>query len=675
MTPIESKHQQLLDEGIDFGAALGPEQVTYDGGSKQEFQFGSIYFHPRIGEAFECHGAILGRYKDMFEELGMLGYPVTDEQDNPRVPGGRTNKFENGSLFLGDAALGPTENGAVLSFSQGAVVPLPQGVADLWTAQEAIGASIGTPSALGYPATSAPGTTVFPFSSGAILLDSAGKASRSDPIPPELGRYFQPADKVENLSSSLAGTRATALLGGDAALKAIAGDLAALSGPTDFAYFLNWHVDIDLALIAGDSGSTLRTLLSNATGAGVQVRAMFWAGTDPGHPPLSIDPSLFIGFEVLRPLVMSHVANRSLNSAAALFINGLTGDASAILDSRHLPFGSHHMKLLVIRSGTSLIAYAGGVEYNADQLQAVDGEPGSPVLDLSVRLEDRAAWLALDTFVKRWQAHPDGTPGLRGAGLPVPPSSGGPLTVQMTHTYGESFPFARPVRSSGAALANGIRNARQFFYLEDEYATGSEELGRAIRDCLGSNPGALGILVIAAEDSSTALPDLPFRRRAFLAPLVNEFPGQFLVFERLGPAGATTGQGAYVHTTLLIADDEAAFIGSAGSTRRSWFHDSELELTVVDTVNGVGAVAPGSRGWARDLRCQSWSRQLGVGDNTLGDPAVDLRVWQGVANGTVTGSFVKPYDTTLSPPRPSNRGLLLNPLLLDRIWDSAVDPG
>ena len=185
------------------------------------------------------------------------------------------------------------------------------------------------------------------------------------------------------------------------------------------------------------------------------------------------------------------------------------------------------MKVLLIRNGSSLIAYVGGVEFNSDRLNSVTGKPGTPLFDISVRLQDAGAWLALDTFVNRWQAHPDATGTLRGTGLPIPLPAGGPLAVQVTHTYGQGFPFPNPVRTASAAISNGIRSAHTFFYMEDQYFVGSPQMDSAMRDMLSANPKAMGIIVIAAEECVTDLPDLPFRRRAFLGPLATAFSNEW----------------------------------------------------------------------------------------------------------------------------------------------------
>ena len=99
-TAIEEKHDLLLVNGLDLGEPLGDEEKLEDGGSRQFYEFGRIYFHPRVGAAFECHGLILQRYIEMGEATSRLGYPVTDEMDSPAAVGARMNAFEDGVLLF-----------------------------------------------------------------------------------------------------------------------------------------------------------------------------------------------------------------------------------------------------------------------------------------------------------------------------------------------------------------------------------------------------------------------------------------------------------------------------------------------------------------------------------------------------------------------------------------------
>ncbi|MFE6690632.1 S8 family serine peptidase [Streptomyces sp. NPDC057743] len=108
MSKIDDKHDALISQGIlDLGAATGDEEPLYDGGSCRTYQFGRIYFHPRIGDAFEVHGAILDTYLEVGAERSALGYPLTDESDQPGVTGGRMNSFEQGAVLF-DPASGTT---------------------------------------------------------------------------------------------------------------------------------------------------------------------------------------------------------------------------------------------------------------------------------------------------------------------------------------------------------------------------------------------------------------------------------------------------------------------------------------------------------------------------------------------------------------------------------------
>ncbi|MDH6247767.1 IPT/TIG domain-containing protein [Mycobacterium sp. OTB74] len=587
-------------------------------------------------------------------------------------------------IGAGGASFVPHDDGVVLATPEAAPQPLPQAVFELWSAQEAAGNSVGPPTAFAFPSTS--GTTIFPFLNDGIELNSVGVPSLVELLRNDLQRYFQPGDVSLGLNNPVpARTEAIPLIGGTAAFAAMRDDIASTNGENDFVYILSWHCNVDLPLVAGDPTSTLRSLLASCASRKVQVRAMLWAG-DPVPPPptiVLIGSPVGIAWQYVKDYVKTH-SSRTVNAPAVEFINGLAAsgnDAAAILDDQHLPMGSHHQKVVIVGrgpfsttgAGGKLIAYVGGIEANIDRVPPpLLAEPGSPLFDISVRLEGAGALLVLDTFTLRWTPHPAnlGAP-LRGANLAVPTHTG-PLVVQVTHTYGRGFPFPTAVQTASTALANGIKNARQFFYMEDQYFVGSPKMKTAIGDALSSNPGLVAIVVIAAEDSVIDTPDIGFRRRAFLQPIVASFPNQILVFERLG-SGSTTGPTAYVHSKLLIVDDEAAFIGSVNSSRRSWFHDSEIDATIVDS-GGAGGTTPGTRGWIRDFRCQLWSAHLNTASGVLGDPASDINLWRAVISGTLLGASVRPYDVGAVVPRYSIKGVQLPDAVLQNGWDSFVDP-
>lgn len=585
------------------------------------------------------------------------------------------------------ASFVPHDRGVVLAVPEIAPQPLPQAVFDLWSTQEAAGASLGPPTAFAFPS---PTGNTFPFLLGSVTLSDAGVMFVSGPFSSaDLQRYFQPADVDLHLIPRLTGTFATPIIGGAVAFAQMRTDIASATGASDFVYILSWHCNVDFELVPGDSTSTLRSLLASCAANGVQIRAMLWAGDPVPAPPTILrftHPQIAVPWQLVKDYARMKTS-RTVNEPAVNFINGLLAsgnDAAAILDDRHLLAGSHHQKVVIVGVGGKLIAYVGGIEFNLDRIPPpVVGELGSPLFDISVRLQDGGAGLVLETFLSRWNLHPNklGAP-LRGGsgGLPLP--AGGPMAVQVTHTYGRGFPFVSAVQTASTALANGIRSARKFFYMEDQYFVGSPKMASAIRAALFLNPTLIGIIVIAAEDSVNDLPDLPFNRRLFLQPLANSFPNRFLVFERLG-GGSTTGPTAYLHSKLLIVDDEAAFIGSVNSNCRSWSHDSEIDATIVDT-SGPGGIASGTRGVVRDFRCNLWSQHFTLDSALLGDFAFCLGLWKAIISGQLVlpgGSgavSVRPYNvgTTLATiPRYTILGRPVDNDLLRLAWNTIEDPG
>jgi hypothetical protein len=719
---FDAKANDVAGTRFDLGSRTGTRLDLVDGFATCDFQNGICveaghviaYAMPSsVQTAWTAAGGLDGTFGpptgDPFEldvtrsvqEFTLVAHVFGGPQDFtlPRamweasIAGGSMIGMPLGSpqaIGTGGASFVPHDLGVVLSTPETSPQPLPQAVFDFWSAREAAGTSLGPPAAFAFPS---PAGNIFPFLLGSVTLSDAGVASASGPVSADLQRYFQPGDVAQGLTPRLAGTVATPLIGGAAAFAQMRTDIASTTGASDFVYILSWHCNVDLQLVPGDPTSTppvpgdptstLHSLLTSCASRGVQVRAMLWAGATlpllppplpPPFPPFS--PVELVAWELARAY-LSMKTNRTVNEPAVNFINGLLAsgnDAAAILDGSHLPAGSHHQKAIIVGAGGKLIAYVGGIEPNLDRLPPPSArEPGSPLFDISVRLQDAGAFLVLDTFIARWNRHPKKLgPSLRGESVKLPLPAGGPLAVQITHTYGRGFPFTSAVTTASTALSNGIQNARQFFYMEDQYFVGSEKMLAAIRQAL-SLPTLIGIIVIAAEDSVADLPDVGFRRRAFLQPIVNSSSGRLLVFERLGDDGSTTGPNAYVHSKLLIVDDEAAFIGSVNSNRRSWFHDSEIDATVVDAV-GPGGTTPGTRGWARDLRCELWSRHLHIATGLLGDPISDVALWLGVITGTTLGASVRPYDVTAAVPRYAIAGVTVPDLLLEQAWNAVEDP-
>ena len=83
-----------------------------------------------------------------------------------------------------------------------------------------------------------------------------------------------------------------------------------------------------------------------------------------------------------------------------------------------------------------------------------------------------------------------------------------------------------------------------------------------------------------------------------------------------------------MHAKVCVVDDVWATIGSDNLNRRSWSHDSELNIAVLDETlderdpRDPGGLGDGARLFARDLRLQLWREHTDgdVPDDELIDP-------------------------------------------------------
>ena len=76
------------------------------------------------------------------------------------------------------------------------------------------------------------------------------------------------------------------------------------------------------------------------------------------------------------------------------------------------------------------------------------------------------------------------------------------------------------------------------------------------------------------------------------------------------------GNPVYVHAKVVIVDDVWAMVGSDNLNRRSWSHDSELSIGVLDHTRDTrppvdpAGLGDGARTFARDLRLRLWREHL-----------------------------------------------------------------
>lgn len=436
------------------------------------------------------------------------------------------------------------------------------------------------------------------------------------------------------------GNEVVPLVDGPETFRALHAAIGTATAPGHYVYLLGWWLDLDEPLDVPSVGlacprsprrgpSTVRALLTAASAAGVQIRAMLWDQT-----------------------------GGTKNTAEVAFVDGLTHGA-ALLDNHQLAFfvGSQHQKLLVVKGTEGLLAFCGGVDVNCDRVcpagscppsgssgSASGSNAGQPLHDVHCRVKGPAANDLLAVFVKRWFSNPDHvardiTKGTL-LGLREPPSpAAGRALVRVGETYNATATMPGGAirtfrdRTVQEILLAVIGGARRFLYIEDQYLIGmcaAEAIARAL-----PNLDHVTVLIAPSEIS-----DLPRRwelRRRFIDHIRFAPHGHKLrVFVPClpGEVTAVSGSHAYVHSKLLLADDEVAVIGSANVNRRGWEHDAEVVAAVAgDGGDGVPL--------ARTLRTKLWAEHLGVARTAVADPISSKGLWLTAATRRVC-----PYVTT-----------------------------
>jgi phosphatidylserine/phosphatidylglycerophosphate/cardiolipin synthase-like enzyme len=337
-----------------------------------------------------------------------------------------------------------------------------------------------------------------------------------------------------------------------------------------------------------------------------------------------------------------------------------------VLDERVRRLGSHHQKFVVIRRRGEPerdVAFAGGIDLGHSRRDDADhhGDPQPqsmsslygqtpPWHDVQVQLRGPVVDVLDTVFRERWEDPTNADVGnplayihdrLRRARLdppplppqlPAPPECG-PHRVQTLRTY----PAMRPPydfaplgeRSVAHGYAKAIRRARRLVYLEDQYLW-SSEVARLFADALRTQPDLhLVVIVPRVPDQEGAFAESPqyIGRWQAIHMCEKAGRGRVHVFDLENHAGTPV----YVHAKVCVVDDVWASVGSDNFNRRSWTHDSELSVAVLDTTRDPreprdpAGVGDGARTFARDLRLRLAREHLdraddGSEDDDLLDP-------------------------------------------------------
>ncbi|PZS39003.1 MAG: phospholipase, partial [Pseudonocardiales bacterium] len=195
---------------------------------------------------------------------------------------------------------------------------------------------------------------------------------------------------------------------------------------------------------------------------------------------------------------------------------------------------------------------------------------------------------------------------------PVPDQSmpRGTHAVQVLRTYParvRRYPFA-PLgeRSIAHAYRKAFTRARSLVYLEDQYFW-SRPVAGLIASALRDHPDLHVIAVVPRYPDNdgpvTRMPGL-IARHDVVRACAAAGGDRFVIYDLENHQGNPV----YVHAKIVVVDDVWAMVGSDNLNRRSWSHDSELSIGVLDAEPDVreprdpAGLGDGARVFARDLR-------------------------------------------------------------------------
>jgi phosphatidylserine/phosphatidylglycerophosphate/cardiolipin synthase-like enzyme len=437
------------------------------------------------------------------------------------------------------------------------------------------------------------------------------------------------ANSATDLRAFTTGNLVEPLIDGRRYFARLSAELGA-TGPGDQVYFLDFRGDLDERL--DGPGSEVGAVLSAAAQRKVLVFGMLWRS----------QPKL---------LKQSEETN-------AEFVRELDdAGGQVLLDGRTRRAGSHHQKLVVVRHPEAPArdaAFVGGIDlgFSRNDDSAHGGDP--QVMEFPDRYGPRPPWHDIQaavhgpavhdlehTFRERWygssvldlpspvrqlydRAYHIGAMTSRPLPEPAPDNRDprGPHAVQVLRTYParlRRYPFApHGERSIAHAYRKAFARARRLVYLEDQYLW-SRPVARIIASALRRQPGLYVIAVVPRfpdhDGTVTAMPGL-VARHELMRECAAAGSDRFAVYDLENRAGTPV----YVHAKVVVADDVWAMVGSDNLNRRSWSHDSELSIAVLDAERDArppldpAGLGDGARTFARDLRLRLWREHLDRGD-------------------------------------------------------------
>jgi phosphatidylserine/phosphatidylglycerophosphate/cardiolipin synthase-like enzyme len=376
-------------------------------------------------------------------------------------------------------------------------------------------------------------------------------------------------------------------------------------------------------------------------------------------------------------LLSEHVFSAFTNLPTVDWLR-LHGIWTSCRDNRYPPAGSNHQKYAVFKSGAGDGAVLGSIDISRtrwDRTAHAHADPrrdpaGKPTHDTGIGVEGPALADLDLSYRERWNDSTRTmgmTPLLPPQPLIATRSATGPgpgtHSVQVLRTFGittaaNGYTWSpRGEFTVWASYLNAIHKASTHIYIEDQYFLPWDfpprfaRAGGAGRDTdivyqLGeAMKRGVNVVVLTPSNSEDAM--------RIWQKFQRDIGVNYLLGVRAaGSAGdlvvASLQNGTedvYVHSKLMLVDDEFLLIGSTNIGQRSMTCDGEVHVGVVDSAGTL----------ALDFRKTLWAEHTGRPPGSLDDPAVAFCHFK--ADTAASAGHLKPYPVdplSVYPPGPGS---------------------
>lgn len=308
-------------------------------------------------------------------------------------------------------------------------------------------------------------------------------------------------------------------------------------------------------------------------------------------------------------------------------------------DRAYPGYCQHQKTWLIDANLPTATAFVGGINLNPHSLVMPGHNGQDQNHDAYVEIAGPAVADVQHNFVQRWNEASERTSadGRWGAGsdtdLPFPthtPPACGAADVQIQRTIhagryhnphpapgGSAFAIAAGEKTNLAQYCQAIRWAHRTIYMENQYIE-VPEIVDALHDALAR--GVEVVVLLPAVPVLASAADVTQERQAFLAARARL--ADYDHFTLCGIAGVDVDgrrQPVYVHSKLMLVDDEWATVGSCNLHHFSLFGNSELNAALQHPAT------------VRALRVELFQEHLGVDTSTMADKRA-FRLFRRIAN-------------------------------------------